>query len=144
MSDSPPLLYRLAAGLFGIFLGLSSVVCGGLVLFTLSQLGEDPNGGDGILFLAAGLFTPMTLVLGGSTSAMFVYAFSGRRGPMIHQGALRVALVVLGIAGLAVFIASVLERNWAGILGVVGVWAEMFGLLLGGVVFGSDPKSRGL
>jgi len=137
----PSLAYRLPAGLFGLLLGLSTLGSGFLVLFLCFTPGEGPNNEDGMLFIAVGLFSAMAIVLAGSASSMFVFAFTGRRGPLIHQGSLKVLVLVFGTAVSVVFVGSVLGRDWSGALRAVGLGVELLGIFLAGLVFDRRSES---
>ena len=137
----PPLAFRLFAGLLGLLLGLSTLLCC-LGLLSIFGLGEDLEGGSGTLFVVVAVCTPMVLVLAGATSALFVFAFTGRRGPLIHQGSLRVLIVVVGTGLSVVLVGSLLAGDWFAALRLLGIGVELAGLFFLGSAFETRRRSR--
>ncbi len=141
-SPHQSLHHRLVAGLVGLMLGLSSLLCGVGVVTLLPGFGvsDDSNGGGVTILIVLGLLTPMLLLLVAATTSLFVFAFTGRRGPMIHQGCLKVLTVVCGTGVSLMFVASLLSRNWSGSLGALGLGVQMLGIFLPGLAFSRHSK----
>lgn len=141
LNPPPPLAYRVLAGLFGLLLGLSTLVSAVLVMFLVSKLGEGSDGIDPVLLASVGLFAPMTFMLAGSTSSMALFALTGRRGPLIHQGSLRALIVTFGCVLSVMFVGSILGGDWSEAFQVLCLAVEMLALFLGGLVFGNRSES---
>lgn len=118
---SPSLGSRIAFGAFGLVLLGAAALAG---FFALTPWGLDSSARDVTGLIIVALFTPMALVLASAAWSMLVFAFVGRRGPLIHRGATAVcgAVIVLLMAVVAVLALVDGEIGEAIDLVGLGVW----------------------